>query len=102
MIQKETIKSGRWKKWLPKNKSHFTEIEIAQDREILNEIVSVCGRYVNDESDVREARKKLFDNLKKMGVVRDPDREIIESIRKSIKRCTDAFSLKGITSKIMR
>lgn len=100
IVQEAALKSGRWKKWLPKERQHLTEAEIRSNAEGTAEAVSVAGRYVFDWPEVVEAREKMFSNLIDGGVLQDPGKEVIETIKRSIKVWVDAFNLQGISSKI--
>ena len=101
VLQNASVKCGRWKKWMKKEESLITEEDIAINKNRLKDVTLVCGRYVFDEKNVRPARKQLFNNFKKVSPLRNPEAEIIESIKKSIRPWIKAFNLKGTTSKIL-
>jgi len=101
VIQKAALECGRWKKWLLKEDAHLTAEEIAEIPEKLAEVTAVCGHYVFNRDDVRQAREKLYGNLKALGVSDSPEREVIDAVKESIKRYVDAFDMEGLSSRII-
>jgi len=100
VLRQRALESGRWRKWLEKNQAHLTREDIAKDSKMLNDITIVSGRYVIDEELVRREKEKLFQNLKNLKIVADPEREIIQTITKSMLRWIDAFNLKDLNPRI--
>jgi len=80
VLQQRALESERWRKWLKKDKSHLTKDDIAKNPELLKDITIVSGRYVIDEELVKKEKEKLFQNLKNLKIIVNPEREIIESV----------------------
>lgn len=100
LIQKAALECGRWKKWLLKEDAHLTERDIAQSPAKLKEVTVVCGHYVFNQEDIREARKKLYDNLIALNIANSPVTEVVGAVRESIMKYVDAFNLEGINSQL--
>jgi len=101
IFQKMAVRSRRWQKWLKENQIDLTEDRIMQDPTLIREITIVAGRYVLDEQTVREEKERMFENLKRWGVVDEPEKEIIENIKNSMLRWIEVFNLKDLTSDIL-
>ena len=102
IFQNASLESGRWKKWLAEGDSGLSKEDLAIDKDKLREVTLVCGRYVHDDAWVKKAVKTLFGNLEKPGVVSDPEREIIDTIKQRIRVWAEALNLRGTTSKVMQ
>ena len=96
VLGKRALESERWRKWLEKNQTHLTRDDVAKDPQILDDVTVVSGRYVMDEELVRREKAKLLQNLENLKIVADPERAIIESIKKSTLRWIEAFNLKNL------
>jgi hypothetical protein len=96
LIQRAALESGRWKKWLVKEDAHLTEKDIAQTPEKLKEVTVVCGHYVFNREDIREARRKLYDNLIALKITDSPVTDVVNTVKEVIMRYVDAFNLKGL------
>lgn len=101
IISEEVIKSGRWKKWLTKEDKELNEIEIKNNPEKKMEITLTAGHYVFAHPKIVEARKKLYSNLKELGVYDNPEEVVKLSIKQSIAKYIRSFNLIGSTTKIM-
>jgi tagatose-1,6-bisphosphate aldolase non-catalytic subunit AgaZ/GatZ len=99
-IQNAALECGRWKKWLTKEEAHLTEKDISANPRKLKEVMTVCGHYVFNRSDVQIARAKLYENLKALEITDSPERWVIDAVKKSIKKYVDAFNLKGLDSQL--
>jgi D-tagatose-1,6-bisphosphate aldolase subunit GatZ/KbaZ len=97
-IQKAALECGRWKKWLLKEDSHLTEKDIINMPEKLTDVTMVCGHYVFEQEDVKEARKKLYENVIALKITDDPETKLIEAVKSSIMKYVDAFNLKGLNN----
>jgi D-tagatose-1,6-bisphosphate aldolase subunit GatZ/KbaZ len=102
VIQKAVLDSGRWTKWLIKPDPRLTRERVEADPKMLEEIMFVNGHYTFNTPEVKSARRTLYANLVKLGVVKDPERFVIDYIKKSIDRYVTAFRLKGLTSRVLR
>ena len=101
LIQKAALESGRWKKWLVKEDANLTEKDIAESPEKLAEVTDVCGHYVFNNKNIREARKKLYDNLIALKITDSPEAEAVGAVKQSIMTYVDALNLKGINSHLV-
>jgi len=100
-IQKATLESNRWKRWLTKENLNLTAEEIARDEEMLNRITIVAGHYTFSQKVVARARERLFQWLKEEKIVENPEGEVTQAIKDSIRHYIRAFNLKGLTTRIM-
>jgi len=100
-LSNAALDSERWRKWLTKEDEHLSKEEIAKDKDRLREITIISGRYVIDRPEVAIARERLFSNLKSLGIVSDPQRQVLGEIKTALQRWIDTFSLKGTTSRIL-
>jgi len=98
LIQRAALGSGRWKKWLVKEEEHLTEKDIAQTPEKLKEVTVVCGHYVFNREDIREARRRLYDNLIALEITDSPVTNVVDAVKEAIMRYVDAFNLKELNS----
>lgn len=98
LIEKAALESGRWKKWLVKEDAHLTEKDIAESPEKLAEVTAVCGHYVFNQEEIREARAKLYENLISLKVTDSPEEEVVNAVKDSIMRYVEALNLEDINS----
>ncbi len=99
-IQKATLESNRWRRWLTEENLNLTAEEIAKDKEMLNKITLVAGHYAFNQEEIVHAREELFHQLKEKKIVENPERKVIQAIKDSIKPYIKAFNLKGLTTRI--
>lgn len=101
LIQKAALGCGRWKKWLVEEDAHLTEEDIAQTPAKLEEVTVVCGHYVFNWENIREARRKLYDNLIALKITDSPATKVVDAVKEAIMKYVDAFNLKGLNSHLM-
>jgi tagatose-1,6-bisphosphate aldolase non-catalytic subunit AgaZ/GatZ len=101
LIQKAALECGRWKKWLVEEDAHLTEKDIAEVPAKLDEVTRVCGHYVFNREDIREARGKLYDNLVALKISESPVTQVVASVKEAIMKYVDAFNLKGLNSHLI-
>ncbi|HGJ64116.1 TPA: sugar-phosphate kinase [bacterium] len=100
LIGKCSLDCGRWKKWLLKEDSHLTEKDIINMPEKLKQVTMVCGHYVFDQDDIKNARELLYKNVKALGIADDPEAVVIDAIKTSIMKYVDALNLRGLNNLI--
>ncbi len=101
LIQNAALKCGRWKKWLVEEDAHLTEKDIAQMPDKLEEVTIVCGHYVFNQEDIREARRKLYANLVALKITDSPERKVVDAVKKAIMRYVEAFRLRDLNHQLM-
>ncbi len=97
-LKNAVIESGRWKKWVHKDEQEKPFNELAQERQ--DWLVQTGSRYIWTQDKVKQARKKLYSNLKQHEI--DGHQIVINKISESILKYYKAFNLIGLTSKIER
>lgn len=100
VLEKLALESGRWRKWLGPEEQKMGEETLLSDPAMRRKLVEVSGHYTFHLEDVRQARQKLYDNLKKTGLSADPHRQMLEAVKASIERYVQAFRLEGLTSEL--
>lgn len=100
-IRKVTLEGNCWRRWLTKEDASLTAEEITQNEEMLNRITTVAGHYTFSQEKAAKAREELFYRLKKEKIVENPEEEVIQVIKDSIKHYIRAFNLKGLTTRIL-
>ncbi|MDQ3083257.1 MAG: hypothetical protein M3Q77_00395, partial [Thermoproteota archaeon] len=88
--------SDKWKKWLIDHE----QISNFEDKDFREMVLKVNGHYFFSRSDMIEARKKLFENLKVLDNNNNPEKFLKDSIKAGIMRYVDAFKMRNLTSKI--
>ncbi len=95
------LEKAPFHKWLKKG-DEWTADGLKNMPAELRAITLVAGHYVYYDAEVRGAINKLFDNLVKSNVLKDPEGYVNLAIRNAIMRYVDAFNLRGSTLKILR
>jgi dTDP-glucose pyrophosphorylase/tagatose-1,6-bisphosphate aldolase non-catalytic subunit AgaZ/GatZ len=101
IISEEVIKSETWKKWLTPQERNLTAEQIERDYEKKLEITLVAGHYTFSKQVIKEAREKLYENIKYLNLVQNPEEYVKDFIKQSIKKYVDCFNLNGITTKLL-
>ena len=65
------------------------------------EITLVAGHYVFANPVVKEARKRLYENIKYLNFSSNPEEYVKDFIKKSIRKYVDCFNLIGSTTKLL-
>lgn len=102
VLKEMVLISGRWRKWLPKEKVGYSISELENDPALLEEMVVACGHYTFETERLKRAEQKLFANIRKFYPEVDPEALIIDSIKKAISRYVDAFNLEGTTTMLCK
>lgn len=98
VLQEETIRCERWRKWMIGGDAEKTIEEVLDDEKLREAIARTGGHYTFEEPAVKAELSKLFSNLERLGL--NPGRAAVNSVKRSIGRYVDCFQLEGITSKI--
>ena len=61
----------------------------------------VAGHYVYYDQKVKRAIARLYSNLRKNDILKEPETYVTSALRDTIMRYVDAFSLRGSTPKIL-
>jgi hypothetical protein len=75
---------------------HLDEREIETSGELRLLIARVCGHYVYDDEDLRAARGKLYNNLRRGAPSENPERFVIKHVRDRIELYLTHFGLDGV------
>jgi tagatose-1,6-bisphosphate aldolase non-catalytic subunit AgaZ/GatZ len=99
ILSKKAVSSQRWRKWMA-GKSQDASVEDVEDNEELRmRITRICGHYVFDDPEVRDALERLTRNLAALGI--DAEGYVDDRIDKSIDRYATCFNLQDLTSKLL-
>lgn len=99
VLTTESVKSGRWKKWMVDGKDKLSIEEILQDKDLAHLITEISGHYTFNNPAVKNEIQKLYNNLRQSGI--DGERYVINKIKDSIDNYVKAFNLEGLTSKLL-
>ena len=97
-LREESVKSGRWKKWMGDGKDKLSPEEIFKDEKLTRLITEISGHYTFNNDRVKAEIKKLYDNLAVSGI--DGEAYVIYKIANAIDHYVECFNLKGLTSKL--
>lgn len=97
-MKKSVIDSGRWKKWLVDQDKDLDAENIKLDYIMFDDILTINGHYVYSEDNIKKAIEELYENAKK--VSKDPKKDVIESVKGSIRRYVNSLNLKGLNSRL--
>lgn len=98
VIKEESVKSGRWKKWMVDGKDKLSFEEILKDEKLIYLITEISGHYTFNNDSVKSEIQNLFDNLNKVGI--NGEEYVIDKIKDSIDKYVKCFNLKGFTTKV--
>ncbi|MFA5066690.1 MAG: class II D-tagatose-bisphosphate aldolase, non-catalytic subunit [Candidatus Izemoplasmatales bacterium] len=94
------IRSERWRKWMVGEKRKASFEEISQSPEDVDLIKRMCGHYVLEELEVKQAIAICYANIRQLKL--DPEFYVIKKIKDSIDRYVYCFNLYGSTSRIIK
>jgi tagatose-1,6-bisphosphate aldolase non-catalytic subunit AgaZ/GatZ len=100
VLEKQALESGRWRKWLGPSEQKVGEEALLSDAAMRRRLVEVSGHYTFHLENVRQARARLYENLKNAGLSADPHREVLEAVKGSIEHYVEALGLEGLTSEL--
>ncbi|MFP4005200.1 MAG: class II D-tagatose-bisphosphate aldolase non-catalytic subunit [Candidatus Hadarchaeia archaeon] len=96
ILGEESLKNAPWGKFVP---PEIDEGNLESYSRKNKRDVAVCvGRYAMNESEVIQARERLYKNIEEYLALDEPDRVLIDSIKGSIARYVKSFNLKGSLS----
>jgi len=98
VIKEESVKSGRWKKWMVEGKDKLSFEDVLKDEELTYLITEISGHYTFNNDLVKSEIQNLFDNLNKADI--DGEKYVIDKIKDSIDKYVKCFNLEGFTSKV--
>ncbi|KXA94489.1 hypothetical protein AKJ65_04285, partial [candidate division MSBL1 archaeon SCGC-AAA259E19] len=90
-VEEAALEEAPWQKFVPEEIENQDPNDFA--RRHRREIAMCVGRYVYESPSVKEARRRLFENLKEYSSVENPDRYLVDKVRTSIRRFVKAFNL---------
>jgi tagatose-1,6-bisphosphate aldolase non-catalytic subunit AgaZ/GatZ len=95
-LEQAVIVSQRWKKWLLPNEKNkdFASLELKRQAWL----IETGARYVWTDSEVKAARKKLYENLSL--VMTDPQSYVVEHIVAVMEKYIRAFNLHDLLAKL--
>lgn len=99
VLKQESVKSGRWKKWMVDGKDKLSFEEIIKDDEMTYLITEISGHYTFNNDSVKAEIQNLFNNLHKVGI--NGEKYVIDRIKDSIDKYVKCFNLEGFTSKVL-
>ncbi|GAF85581.1 unnamed protein product, partial [marine sediment metagenome] len=99
ILSKKAISSQRWRKWMVGKSQDASVAEVEANEELRLRITRICGHYVFDDPEVRDALARLTRNLSDLGI--DAEGYVDDRIDKSIDRYVTCFNLENLTSKLI-
>ncbi len=100
LFLEKTFTHSPWTKWMTADIKKLSEEEIRNDRFLRLLIARVCGHYVYDLPETREAIGKLLKNIDTFNVVDGGASDfVIGKISEAIELYLENFNLSGINSK---
>jgi D-tagatose-1,6-bisphosphate aldolase subunit GatZ/KbaZ len=99
VIKEESVKSGRWKKWMVDGKDKLSFEDVLKDEQLTYLITEISGHYTFNNDSVKSEIQNLFDNLNKAGI--NGEKYVIDKIKDSIDKYVKCFNLEGFTSKVL-
>ena len=99
ILSKKAVSSQRWRKWMVGKSQEASIEEVEENEELRLLITRICGHYVFDDPEIRDALARLTRNLSDLGI--DAEGYVDDRIDKSIDRYVTCFHLENLTSKLM-
>jgi len=87
-------RSNKWKKWIIGSQQSAAEMFANADQ--AHRIVLVNGHYFFRREEVREARRRLYENIARLRICEKPHEFVKEKIRAGMLRYVDSLGLKGL------
>jgi len=97
-IRTAAVLSERWRKWMVNGADAQVESVLA-DAALSEQIMRISGHYTFEDKNVACEIQKMKDNLKSAGV--DAETEVINYIKRCLRRYADCFNLAGLNGKII-
>jgi len=99
LLTKKVLSENKWQKWVPEHLKCISEDTFRKDPGIRNKVVTSCGHYYLEDPELKQNKDILFNAISIKTGIR-PEREVIESIKRSIFKYICAFNLKDLNKKI--
>jgi tagatose-1,6-bisphosphate aldolase non-catalytic subunit AgaZ/GatZ len=99
ILSRKAVSSQRWRKWMVGKSKDASVKEATENEELRMQITRICGHYVFDDPEVREALELLARNLSALGI--DAEGYVDDRIDKSIDRYVTCFNLQNLTAKLL-
>lgn len=100
VLLEHAIKSERWRKWMVGDQVNLSVDEIVSDKGLSEEILDIAGHYTFNNNEVKEEIEKLYVNLNQHNI--DGNRFVIDHIKRPIREYSEAYNLKGATTRIQK
>lgn len=100
VLLEHAIKSERWRKWMVGDQVNLSVDEIVSDKDLSEEILDIAGHYTFNNNEVKEEIEKLYVNLNQHNI--DGNRFVIDHIKRPIREYSEAYNLKGATTRIQK
>ena len=97
-LQKGSVISRRWEKWMTDDIVTRSTEEILNDKEAVEIITDISGHYTFNNPEVKTEIENLFKNLSEVGI--DGEKYVIYKLQESLDRYVECFNLNGLTSKL--
>jgi len=97
-IREATVRNQRWRKWMVGDAGCLPLEAVLKDEALADIITRSSGHYTFEDEEVKRQLEILFANLRTCGI--DPERVVIDRIKRSIGRYADCFGLAGLTSEL--
>jgi len=99
LLLERTFTNGPWMKWMTDELRPLPREHVAEDQALRLLIARVCGHYVYNDPDVKAARRRLYENVDRFGLVEgSAERFVIDRVTGAIEFYLRHFRLKGINA----
>jgi D-tagatose-1,6-bisphosphate aldolase subunit GatZ/KbaZ len=99
-IRDESIRSGRWRKWMLGDAAAMADAQVASDPAMSARVTDICGHYTFETPAVRQAYGLLCENMAALGI--DARAYAVKKIMDSIDRYAYCLGLYGLTEKLRK
>ena len=66
----------------------------------MRHVTWVCGHYVFNQREIKEAREKLYNNLMDLGVAESPETKVVDAVKGAVMNYVDAFDLRDLNDRL--
>jgi tagatose-1,6-bisphosphate aldolase non-catalytic subunit AgaZ/GatZ len=99
LLLERTFTDSPWVKWMTKELGRLPREHLADDQALRLLIARVCGHYVYNDSDVKTARCRLYENVDRFDLAEGgAERFVIDRVRDAIEFYLRHFRLMGINA----
>lgn len=100
IMSRTVLEKAPFHKWLRKG-DKWNRDELKNMPAELRAVTLVAGHYTYYDQKVKKAITKLYNNLGKNDIFKNPEGYVVSAVRNAIMRYVDAFNLRGSASKIL-